>query len=175
MHDVTAQRKAQAQIAYMAHHDDLTGLCNRALFRTRLTEGLAKARARGEMLAVLCIDLDFFKQVNDTLGHGAGDKVLRAVGDRIGTAIGPGGVAARLGGDEFVVMVAGLSRPAEAGALADRLIARISAPYLVDGHQAVIGGSIGSSLAPGAGAAPDLLPRSRISPACRSTTPGWRA
>ena len=157
VHDVTAQRKAQAQIAYMAHHDDLTGLCNRALFRTRLTEGLAKARARGEMLAVLCIDLDFFKQVNDTLGHGAGDKVLRAVGDRIGTAIGPGGVAARLGGDEFVVMVAGLSRPAEAGALADRLIARISAPYLVDGHQAVIGASIGISLAPGDGSDPDIL------------------
>ena len=155
--DVTAQRKAQAQVAYMAHHDDLTGLCNRARFRTHLTDGLAEARTRGETLAVLCIDLDFFKQVNDTLGHGAGDKVLRAVGDRIATAIGPGGVAARLGGDEFAVMMTGLARPAEASALADRIIGRISAPYLVDGHQAVIGASIGISLAPGDGSAPDIL------------------
>ncbi|MGI3902942.1 MAG: putative bifunctional diguanylate cyclase/phosphodiesterase [Janthinobacterium lividum] len=157
IHDVTAQRRAQAQVAYLAHHDDLTGLCNRSLFRTRLADSLAVGRDRGELLAVLCIDLDHFKQVNDTLGHGAGDRVLRMAGERIAAVIGPSGVAARLGGDEFAIIATGLSTPAEAGALAERLIARIAAPYLIEGHQAVIGASIGLSLAPGDGSDPDIL------------------
>lgn len=157
VHDVTAQRKAQAQVAYLAHHDELTGLCNRSLFRTRLADGLVASRDKGDLLAVLCIDLDYFKLVNDTLGHGVGDRVLRMAGERIAAVIGSQGVAARLGGDEFAVITAGLSTPAEVGALAERLIARISAPYLIEGHQAVIGASIGLSLAPGDGSDPDIL------------------
>ena len=172
IHDVTAQRKAQAQVAYLAHHDDLTGLCNRALFRTKLADSLAIGRDRGDLLAVLCIDLDYFKQVNDTLGHGAGDRVLRMAGERIAAVIGPQDVAARLGGDEFAVVATGLSTPAEAGALAERLIARIAAPYLIEGHQAVIGASIGLSLAPGDGSDPDILLHNADIALYRSKTAG---
>ncbi len=172
VHDVTAQRRAQAQIAYLAHHDDLTGLCNRSLFRKRLGDSLASCRDRGEVLAVLCIDLDHFKRVNDTLGHGAGDRVLRMVGERIAAVIGPEGVAARLGGDEFAVVAAGLSTATEAGNLAEQLIARISAPYLIEGHQAVIGASVGLSLAPGDGSDPDILLHNADIALYRSKTAG---
>ncbi len=157
LHDVTEQRRAQVQVAYLAHHDELTGLCNRTLFRTRLLDGLARARDGGGILAILCIDLDFFKQVNDTLGHGAGDQVLREVGARIACAIGPADVAARLGGDEFAVIARGLSGPDAAAGLAERLIARIAAPYAIDRRQVVIGASIGLSIAPGDGSDPDIL------------------
>src|ERR1700733_12785198 len=144
--DITARRHAEAQIAHMAHHDALTDLPNRVLFREHLVKALESVD-RGK-LAVLCIDLDRFKAVNDTLGHSIGDALLRAAGDRLQASARPTDLVARLGGDEFAIVQAGTEQPSGATALATRLIAEIAKPFELDGHQAVIGASVGISIAP---------------------------
>jgi diguanylate cyclase (GGDEF)-like protein len=155
--DVTERRLAQAQVAHMAHHDSLTGLPNRALFRKKVEKALVRAR-RGGRFALLCIDLDRFKAVNDTLGHPAGDALLRAVAERLAGALRRRDVAARLGGDEFVVLQASRAQPHDAAALARRLVETLGAPYRIAGHEVVIGASAGIALAPDHGASPnDLL------------------
>jgi diguanylate cyclase (GGDEF)-like protein/PAS domain S-box-containing protein len=155
--DVTRYREAEAHIRHLAHHDALTGLANRALFRERLGRALAAARRRGGPVAVLCLDLDRFKPVNDTLGHPVGDALLRAVAARLLACVREGDTAARLGGDEFAVLQAGAGQPEAAGALARRLVEALSAPYEVLGHQVVVGASVGVALAPGDGRDPDEL------------------
>ena len=155
----TARDRArkEARIEHLAHHDALTGLANRALFRERLGRALAAARRRGGPVAVLCLDLDRFKPVNDTLGHPVGDALLRAVAARLLACVREGDTAARLGGDEFAVLQAGAGQPEAAGALARRLVEALSAPYEVLGHQVVVGASVGVALAPGDGGDPDEL------------------
>src|SRR3954447_19088175 len=155
--DVTRYREAEAHIRHMAHHDALTGLANRALFRERLGRALAAARRRGGPVAVLCLDLDRFKPVNDTLGHPVGDALLRAVAARLLACVREGDTAARLGGDEFAALEAGAGQPEAAEALARRLVEALSAPYEVLGHQVVVGASVGVALAPGDGGDPDEL------------------
>ncbi|MBB4003821.1 EAL domain-containing protein [Aurantimonas endophytica] len=155
--DVTERRKAEARIAHMAHHDALTNLPNRVLFRERLDRALGGIRQRDEKLAIFCVDLDHFKSVNDTLGHPIGDKLLQAVADRFRDCLGERDIVARLGGDEFAVIQPAVSTPAEASILARRLIEAVSAPYEIEGHQIVIGTSIGIALAPGDGNEPDVL------------------
>ncbi|MGH6851151.1 MAG: EAL domain-containing protein [Methylocella sp.] len=155
--DVTEQRKAEARIAHMAHHDALTGLPNRVLFHERLDEALLRVRRYAEMLAVLCLDLDQFKNVNDTLGHPAGDKLLVAVAERLRTCLRDCDMAARFGGDEFAVLQTGLAGPHEAGALADRIVAQLSEPFDIDGQQALIGASAGIALAPADGETSEQL------------------
>src|SRR5712691_3153318 len=118
--DVTEKKKAEARIAYMAHHDPLTGLFNRAQFTERLDDALARVR-RGEQLAVLFLDLDQFKQVNDTLGHLFGDELLKAVADRLRDCVREIDTVARLGGDEFAIIQTAIKRPADVSALADRI------------------------------------------------------
>jgi diguanylate cyclase (GGDEF)-like protein len=156
--DITARRHAEAQIAHMAHHDALTDLPNRVLFREHLVKALESVD-RGK-LAVLCIDLDRFKAVNDTLGHPIGDALLRAVGDRLQASARPADLVARLGGDEFAIVQAGTEQPLGATALATRLIAEIAKPFELDGHQVIIDASVGISIAPNDGTDPDKLLKS---------------
>jgi diguanylate cyclase (GGDEF)-like protein len=157
--DITGQRRAEAQIAHMALHDPLTDLPNRVLFRQRLENALHRV-SRGESCAVLCLDLDQFKGVNDTLGHPVGDTLLKAVTDRLRHIVRPTDTVARLGGDEFAIVQSGLDHPAAATALATRLLRELSTPFEVAGHQIVIGVSVGVAIAPGDGSDPDVLLKS---------------
>ncbi len=155
--DVTEAYKAEARIAHMAHHDALTDLPNRVLFHERLEEALFCVRRDEEKLAVLYLDLDKFKTVNDTLGHAAGDKMLVAVGEPLRTYVRDCDMAARFGGDEFAVLQIGLAGPHEAGALADRIVTLLSEPYDIEGQQVVIGASAGIALAPADGETSEQL------------------
>jgi diguanylate cyclase (GGDEF)-like protein/PAS domain S-box-containing protein len=155
--DITERKRAEARIAFMAHHDALTALPNRVMLRQRMEELLSRAQRDGRRLAALCIDLDNFKSVNDTLGHSLGDLLLQQVGERLRGSLREHDTVARLGGDEFAILQADVARPQEAGTLAERLIAIVSEPYHLDGHLVAIGASIGIALAPGDGADPDRL------------------
>jgi diguanylate cyclase (GGDEF)-like protein len=154
--DVTERIRNEERITYMARHDILTGLSNRLHFRERAEEALPLLR-RGEDFAVLCIDLDHFKEVNDTLGHPSGDKLLKLVADRLGQNVRETDILARLGGDEFAVVQTMLQQPEEVTVLASRIIEVLSKPYEVDGHEVVVGASIGIAIAPGDGDDPDQL------------------
>ncbi|SFK15924.1 bifunctional diguanylate cyclase/phosphodiesterase [Bradyrhizobium sp. cf659] len=154
--DITEWLAAQAKISHMARHDALTGLPNRVLFHEQLEQGLRRAGS-GDQLAVLCLDLDHFKDINDSLGHPIGDALLKEVGRRLKATVGESDTVARLGGDEFAVVQIGRSEEAAARSLAGRLVEVISAPYEIDDHQIVIGVSIGISLSPQDGSDPDEL------------------
>ncbi len=155
--DVTEKRQAEARIAHMAHHDALTGLPNRLLFHERLDEALLRVCRDGENLAVLYLDLDLFKNVNDGLGHPAGDKLLVAVADRLRTCLRLSDMVARFGSDEFAVLQLGLAGPNEAGMLAERIVTLLNEPYDIEGHQVVIGVSVGIALAPADGETAEQL------------------
>ena len=154
--DVSARHKAEAKVAHMAQHDALTELPNWRHFRERLQHELHRLRAAGGF-GVLCLDLDAFKGVNDTLGHPIGDRLLQAVATRLRDAVREGDMVARLGGDEFAIIQIGMEQSDEVGALASRLIDVISAPYDVDGHQVVVGLSVGIAIAPTDGSDADVL------------------
>jgi diguanylate cyclase (GGDEF)-like protein len=154
--DITERRRAEARIAYMAHHDALTDLPNRLRLYEQLRQMLARLK-RGEHVAVFCLDLDHFKDVNDAHGHPAGDLLLKAVADRLRQCIRDTDIVARLGGDEFAIMQAGASQPTDATSLASRLIEVIGAPFTLGGHQVTVEVSIGIALAPGDGLDPDQL------------------
>ncbi len=145
------------RIAEFAQHDALTGLANRASLRDQLVQRLQAAVGSKQSVAVLYIDLDRFKAVNDTLGHPIGDILLRKVADRIKSTIREGGVVARLGGDEFAVVQSGAIQPKAATSLAARLVDLIGRAYAVEGHMLHIGASIGVALFPNDGREPDVL------------------
>jgi diguanylate cyclase (GGDEF)-like protein len=145
--DVTEQRKAQARISFLARHDLLTGLPNRAVLREELERGLA-ANRRGESLALLCLDLDRFKPVNDTYGHAAGDELLRQVAERLRECVRETDIVARMGGDEFAVVQRGALQPDVSTRLARRIIDVLTRPFEVDGHVVHIGTSVGVAMAP---------------------------
>jgi diguanylate cyclase (GGDEF)-like protein len=147
--------RALDRAAHMATHDPLTGLPNRALFSERLDQALLHARRSGGTVAVLYLDLDHFKDVNDTLGHPAGDKLLQAVADRVSADLRETDTLARLGGDEFGIVQVGLNQPQDAESLARRLVAILSEPFALAGHQATVGTSVGISLRSG-GEAPSM-------------------
>jgi diguanylate cyclase (GGDEF)-like protein/PAS domain S-box-containing protein len=169
--DITERTRAEAQIKHMARHDALTNLPNRVAFQEEMAQAFTRVR-RGDNHAVHCLDLDHFKRVNDTLGHAAGDELLRAVTRRLHGCVRELDTVARLGGDEFAVLQAGVERPENAGSLAQRLIDAISEPYDIDGHQVVIGVSIGIALAPNDGADPEQLLRSADMALYRAKTDG---
>jgi diguanylate cyclase (GGDEF)-like protein/PAS domain S-box-containing protein len=146
--DVTERKKAEQRIAFMAHHDALTGLANRAALVQRIDEAAARQRRRGEPFTVLLLDLDRFKQVNDTLGHLAGDALLIEVAGRLRSLLREMDVLARLGGDEFAIIQASQVNQREAAtSLAERIIEMIGKPFEVDGGNITIGTSIGIALA----------------------------
>jgi diguanylate cyclase (GGDEF)-like protein/PAS domain S-box-containing protein len=159
MVDITERRKAEARIAYMAHHDGLTNLANRELYQDRLKQALEQSQPGNKRVAVLCVDLDLFKNVNDSFGHPIGDRLLRLVADRLRSQVVGNNLAARLGGDEFAVILASDVSPNEASDFADRLIKILSAGYDIDGVEVVIGASIGIALSPGDGDTSEELMR----------------
>jgi diguanylate cyclase (GGDEF)-like protein/PAS domain S-box-containing protein len=154
--DVTEAIQAEARITHMARHDALTGLPNRVLLRSRMEDALARVR-RGEQMAVLCLDLDHFKSVNDTLGHQVGDQLLKAASARLQECVREIDTVARLGGDEFAILQADIQRTEQAGILAERLVAALREPFDIEGHHVVIGTSVGVSFAPEDGLDPDVL------------------
>ena len=160
--DVTEKRQKEAQIVFMARHDALTGLLNRTMFKEQL-EALLGEGDRGQVVAVLCLDLDHFKDVNDTLGHPAGDELLRLVAARLRNCVRDHDMIARLGGDEFAIAATSpAGRPELAAALAARLVESIGAPYDIQGHAVVIGTSIGISVSEPGVSADDMLKRADV-------------
>jgi diguanylate cyclase (GGDEF)-like protein/PAS domain S-box-containing protein len=157
--DVTERKEAEARIAYMAHHDALTELPNRVLFRDHLTDALAERDRSGGFIGAICIDLDNFKLVNDTLGHPLGDRLLQDVAHRIRRVTRQRETAARLGGDEFAVLVPAMKSPQELALLAQKLIEVISDPYFIDGHAITVGATIGIAVSPTDGVDADRLLR----------------
>jgi diguanylate cyclase (GGDEF)-like protein/PAS domain S-box-containing protein len=145
--DVTERRKADRKAAYMARHDALTCLPNRHLLAERMQLAMARAR-RGDRMALLLLDLDNFKAVNDTLGHAVGDELLQVMADRLKGALRDSDTVARLGGDEFAVLVVGLDQPSEAARLAQRLIAILHEPVRIGIKEVTCGGSVGIAIAP---------------------------
>ena len=154
--DITERRSAEKQIAHMARHDALTDLPNRTLFRERLGSALATVQ-RGDQLAVLYLDLDRFKGVNDTLGHQMGDELLKLVAGRLRNCVREADTVARVGGDEFAVIQVGIERPTDTAALARRIGEAVRAPYDIAGHAVVVDTSIGIAVAPSDGTEPDVL------------------
>jgi diguanylate cyclase (GGDEF)-like protein/PAS domain S-box-containing protein len=156
--DITERRAAEARIAHMAHHDGLTNLPNRDYYQDRLHQALARSQP-GKRVAVLCVDLDLFKNVNDSFGHPMGDRLLRLVAARLQSEIRGDNLVARLGGDEFAIVLASDVSPNEASDFADRLIAKLSDRYDIDGAEIVVGASIGIALSPGDGTTTEELMR----------------
>jgi len=149
--DVTARKQAEARIEYLATRDVLTGLPNRMLMGDRVGQAiLAAARSRTQ-LALLCIDLDRFKLVNDSLGHPAGDALLRAVAERLGNTLRREDTLARLGGDEFVLLWNGLKSTEDAAALAQRVHSILARPFTVEGRSLSVGATVGIAIYPGDG------------------------
>ncbi len=148
--DTTDKHRDEERIIYMARHDSLTGLPNRRLFQERLESALARA-ARGAHFAVLCLDLDHFKKVNDTLGHDTGDALLRLIAERLQACVRDIDTVARLGGDEFAILQENISGPENASLLAARILDVACGVVEVNGHQITTGTSIGIALAPSQG------------------------
>ena len=160
LHDITERKRAQAQLAQQARTDTLTGLPNRHAFNERLAAALARSRRSAQPIALLFLDVDKFKAINDTLGHGAGDAVLREFGRRIAGAVRETDTVARLAGDEFVVVVEGLHGATEPQLVAHKILAAIGRPFEVDGGALAVSTSIGIAFQPDGHAQPaELLAR----------------
>jgi len=155
--DITERRQAESRIAYMAHHDALTDLANRVLFRQQMETALQETARERLKMAVLCLDLDRFKDVNDSLGHETGDSLLKLVADRLRNCIRQQDVVARLGGDEFAILQLAIDDQQDCAALAARIVEAISMPYDLDGQEIVIGTSIGIAIAGEDNLSPDQL------------------
>lgn len=146
--DVTERKEAQERLMHLAHYDPLTSLPNRAFFNNRLTQTLALAQRNDRTSGVCLIDLDQFKAVNDTLGHGAGDKLLQLVSERLSKCVRTGDTVGRLGGDEFAVILSELTVPQDAGQVAQKIIDALAAPFHIEGHEVYTTASIGIALYP---------------------------
>jgi len=157
--DITEQRQQEARIQHLARHDALTELPNRIQFLDEMaaTEALVE---RGEQIAVLCIDLDHFKSVNDTLGHAVGDKLLKQASARLWGTTRETDLLARLGGDEFSLLLRPIEKPSDAALIADRIVKTMTAPFTIDGHHITVGASVGIALAPQDGETTDVLMKS---------------
>ena len=159
--DITAQKRAESQVAYLARHDVLTDLSNRAVLRERMLESLARLRRGGKTFNLFMLDLDIFKSVNDSLGHPVGDQLLKVVARRLVACLRETDTVARLGGDEFAILAAVEGDQREAATTtAERLLEAVSAPYAFDDHRVDISTSIGIALAPEHGTDVDQLIKS---------------
>ncbi len=149
--DISSLKHAQARLDYQAHHDPLTGLPNRTLFENRLQTALLHSEESGSLGAVLFLDLDRFKHINDSLGHPVGDLLLKGIAQRLKEHLRDIDTVARLGGDEFIVLLPGLLQPSDAVSIANKLLACFSAPFQAGEHEFFISSSIGCSLFPNDG------------------------
>lgn len=146
--DISAIKHSERELAHLAHHDPLTELPNRLLFTDRAEQALASAQLHKRGCALLLLDLDHFKIINDSLGHNVGDQLLKLVGERLQGLFGPGVTLARLGGDEFAVLAESCPQVVQAAALAQGMLEAMKQPFKFDGHQLFISASIGISLFP---------------------------
>jgi diguanylate cyclase (GGDEF)-like protein/PAS domain S-box-containing protein len=157
--DITERKRAEARIEELATRDPLTGLPNRLLLADRLAQGIAGAVRSGETLAVLFIDLDHFKQINDTLGHQVGDHLLKEVARRLSAVVRKDDTLARLGGDEFVIVLEGLRSIEDVAQIAQKVLHALGQPFAVDGHELHTAGSVGIALHPADGTDASTLMR----------------
>ncbi len=157
MRDITVRKEADDRLRYLAQYDALTDLPNRGLFRDRIERAMVQARRSGRSAAVLFIDLDRFKDVNDTLGHATGDKLLQQVAARLGECIRTGDTIGRFGGDEFGVILGDLAKQSDAGVVSEKINATLARPFELDGHSTFISGSVGIALYPADAADPETL------------------
>ena len=157
--DITERKRAEEELAYMASHDALTGMPNRMLFNDRVTLALAYAQRNQQKLAVILLDLDYLKDVNDTLGHSVGDKLLRAVGERLTGLLRKSDTVARMGGDEFMLVLPETARAEDAAKIASKILEAIRRPFAFDGHEIHITTSIGIAMYPDDGEDADALMR----------------
>ncbi len=157
--DITDRKQAEQRIAHMAHHDALTGLPNRVLLRDRIGQAIAHAHRNGSQLAVLFIDLDRFKTINDSLGHQLGDRLLQSVASRVLVCVREGDTVARVGGDEFVIVIPGLKSSADAAAVATKILEVLGTAFHLNGVDLHVAASIGISLYPADGADAETLMR----------------
>lgn len=148
LHSVEAMDKEHAKMRRLAYHDDLTGLPNRALFTELVHQAIVEATETHGLLALMFIDLDQFKSINDTLGHSCGDKLLMAVAERLSRAVRGSDVVARLSGDEFAILISHLDRLSVASSLAKQLVNTIDQPFHIDGHRITTHISVGISFYP---------------------------
>ena len=146
--DISAIKDSEHELKHLAHHDPLTDLPNRLLFSDRAEQALASAQIHKRGCALLMLDLDHFKMINDSLGHNVGDRLLKAVAARLQELFGPGITLARLGGDEFAVLAESCPQPVQAAALAQRILDALKEPFSIDGNQLFINASLGISLFP---------------------------
>lgn len=146
--DISAMKNSEHELAHLAHHDPLTDLPNRLLFTDRAEQALASAQVHKRGCALLLMDLDHFKIINDSLGHNVGDQLLKLVAERLSGLFGPGVTLARLGGDEFAVLAESCPQVVQAAALAQRMLNAMKDPFIFDGNQLFISASIGISLFP---------------------------
>ena len=157
LRDITERKKAAERLNYLAQYDSLTGLPNRSLFRDRLAHDLEQARRSGRPAALLFIDLDGFKVVNDTLGHAMGDKLLQQVAARLKDCVRRGDTVGRFGGDEFGVILVHLAKPGDAGMVAQKINDSLAEAFDLAGHRTFVSASIGITLYPGDATDPDTL------------------
>jgi diguanylate cyclase (GGDEF)-like protein/PAS domain S-box-containing protein len=155
--DITERKRAEEELAYMATHDSLTGLPNRTLFSDRLTIALTQVRRSKKSLAVMLLDLDYFKDVNDNLGHSVGDQLLRVVGTRLSELLRKGDTIARIGGDEFLLLLPELLQIEYAISLAQKILEVFREPFAFNDHQLHITTSIGIAIFPDDGDNADIL------------------
>jgi diguanylate cyclase (GGDEF)-like protein len=170
--DITDRKQAEERNLYLAHHDVLTDLPNRMLLNDRLSQAMALATRKGGVLAVLALDLSRFKAINDAFGHAAGDQILVLVASRLKAALRAADTLARVGGDEFIVLQAEVEQPVAAGELAQRLTEVLSEPFELNGHQPVIGASVGIALYPLDGDSAAVLLRNADTALYRAKTDG---
>ncbi len=155
--DITQAKENEERLQYLAHYDQLTGLPNRVLFDDRLRQAIAQARREQRQVAVLFLDLDGFKAVNDTLGHTSGDEMLQQVSERLTHCLRATDSVARFGGDEFTIALAAIEDRDDVIRIANKIIAEVARPYYLDGTEASVTTSIGISFYPGDGSDPNVL------------------
>ena len=157
--DITDKKVYEARLDQLAHHDSLTGLPNRLLFSDRLTQRIAEARRRGEQLAVMFLDMDRFKLINDTLGHNTGDIILQEVAERLKSTLRDVDTVARMGGDEFTLILSQVRNGEEAAMIGRRILEILSKPFALGGHELFLTASVGISLFPSDGSDVEMLVR----------------
>ncbi|HWZ86751.1 MAG TPA: EAL domain-containing protein [Thermoanaerobaculia bacterium] len=170
--DISERKRAEEQVKHLAFHDPLTNLPNRLLFNDRLTLAVAQAHRHNQRLAVLFLDLDRFKTINDSLGHSVGDELLRQVAERIQEHVREGDTVARLGGDEFTLLVPGISAEEDAAKIARKICEAIHDPFWIDGRELFVTTSVGVSVYPSDGHDSETLVRNADSAMYRAKDQG---